>query len=779
MIQNDFQSNLVPGQRNKINSGNIIDVPKLFFLFIHNWYFFLITLLLTVFGAYLFNRYTIPVYDVNSTLLIEEGQQSSYISTNQLTQGFGLNPALQSIDNQINILSSYTLIQRSLNELDFGIEYYVRGKINKTSLYSVCPFNVSIDSFKNIPYNIEFSLIFLKNDLIKIVAKKDDIFIINKKVKLGEVINVNKFEFHIEKNINNWDSYLNQREIFFVFHSQSDLVLNYKNRLKVVPISKEGSIVELSLQSIDPIKDKIFLQKLIEVFIGSNLAEKNLEAERTINFINNQLQKISDSLVIAGNKLQEFRSKNRIMNISDQGTQVLEQAVRLEDEKSRLMLQSDYFNYLNRYLKKDLTKDKVAAPSTIGISDPSLVRLVAQLSQLQSEYFSLGGGERNPLKMNLRIKIENTKSALIETLKSIIRNNDYAIKSNKDRLRELNRKAESLPATERKLLGIERGYKINDALFTFLLQKRAEAQIQKASNSSDTKVIDKPRIVPHPISPKPRLNYFLALVLGLFLPGISMILYDILNTRVVSDDDIKEITGMPITGHILYDKKSDKKYSVIDNPKTDIANSLRALRTRLSFFIKDRKNPIILVSSSFAGEGKTFISINLASIYSLQKKKTVLVGFDLRRPKLHDLLNLPNTKGVSTFLIGENNISDIIQPSGHAYLDVILSGPVPPNPAELIDSEKSQELLNELRKKYDYIILDSAPIGISSDTFPLAAMADTCIIVARYKKTLKQMLKITISEMIASEVKSISIVANGLSRKNSAHNYAYIYKYNK
>ena len=328
---------------------------------------------------------------------------------------------------------------------------------------------------------------------------------------------------------------LGENNFYFLFRNPERLIINYQNRLEINKLSKEGTMVVINIEGINYREDKDFLSKLIEEFLTSNLNKKNYEADRTIKFIDAQLKGISDSLLIAENKLQEFRSKNRVMDISAQGSQVLEQAVRLEDEKSMLLIQADYYKYLNDYLSNEQIKDRVIAPSTIGISDPSLVRLVEQLSLLQAEYLSLGGGVRNPMNANLEVRINNTKEALIETLNSIIRNNNYAIDENRARLRELNLKAEALPETERKLLGIERGFKLNDALYTFLMQKRAEAQIRKASNTSDTEIIVPPRVLPEPVKPKPMLNYLFALIAGVAIPAIFIFVRDSLNDKIDSD----------------------------------------------------------------------------------------------------------------------------------------------------------------------------------------------------------------------------------------------------
>ena len=441
----------------------------------------------------------------------------------------------------------------------------------------------------------------------------------------------------------------------------------------------------------------------------------------------------------------------------------MEQAVRLEDERARLMIENDYYAYLDDYLSKENQSDQVIAPSTMGISDPMIITLVGQLAELQAEYYSLGAGGKNPLQVNLSVRIQNTRRALLETLKGIIRSNDYAINENQTRLRELNRQAESLPVTERKLLGIEREFKLNDALYNFLLQKQAEAQIQKASNTYDTKVIDPPRLLPGKIRPRSEINYFVAVLLGLFLPVLFLIFFDLLKTKINSENDIKGITNIPIIGHIPHNKKTFQKI-MLDDPSSDVAEAFRALRSRLQYFTKGKKAPIILLTSSIPGEGKTFAAINLASAYSLKKMKTILVGVDLRKPRIFADFGLSNSLGLSSYLIGQKTVKDIIQPSGYPYLDIILSGPVPPNPAELIDTEEMKDLITLLKDEYDYIILDSSPIGIVSDSYVLAENCDVCIVLIRHRKTMKQLFANTLENINTNNISGLTLLVNDLGR---------------
>jgi capsular exopolysaccharide family len=547
--------------------------------------------------------------------------------------------------------------------------------------------------------------------------------------------------------------------------------------MKVEQVSKTGTIVKISLEGTNKTMDIEFLNKLTEIFLNNSLDKKNLEAIRTIQFIDDQLIGITDSLVITENKLQQFRSRNKVMNISAQGQVIIDQAMSLENQKARLGIEANYYDYLVEYLAKDNAGQVPIAPATMGITDPGLTKLVADLAELQGQFYSKSLGEKNPLQSQLAQKVRNVKESLKEILNGVRRSNNMAMSEIKDQIRTVNAQASALPVTERQLLGIERKYKLNDQLYTFLLEKRAGAQIQKASNMPDNEIVDPSEANDIPVKPKKEIIYLIAIIIGIGFPILWILIIDIFNIRVREDDDIKKITNIPIIGHIPRSLMK-KNLVVLDEPDSRVAEAFRSLRSRMQFFTKEAKAPVILITSTMPEEGKTFTAINLASVYSLIGKKTILVGFDLRKPKIYSDFGLDNDHGVSSWLIGEDKIEDIIKATPFENLNIISAGSIPPNPSELIASKKTEELVTLLKKKYEYIIIDSAPIGTVSDTFHIATLADTCILIVRQNITLKDQLENTVKELKFSDIKSLSIVVNDLRPDDKRYGYSERYKYN-
>jgi len=463
-----------------------------------------------------------------------------------------------------------------------------------------------------------------------------------------------------------------------------------------------------------------------------------------------------------------------VMDISAQGEQIITQAMNLENERASLVLESNYYDYLANYLsKEDVVGELPVSPATIGITDPGLARLVSELTDLQNQYFSKGLGDRNPMQSQIAQQLYNTKHALNETLEGVRHANELALNENSQQIRSINSRAAALPRTERKLLGIEREYKLNDVLYTYLLQKKAEAQIRKASNTPDNEIIDSARPETKPVSPKAPVIFLMAFLLGLVIPGLVIIVSQSLHNEIRNEDDLKKITDLPIAGKIPHSKNRMEK-AVLEEPFSPLAESFRALRAKIQFFTQGIKSPVILITSSMPGEGKSFSAINLASVYSMMGKKTILVGFDLRKPVVFSDIKIADETGISTWYI--DGKLEIIEQS--PFLDILPSGPTPPNPAELIASPVTKTLINKLRGKYDYIILDSAPIGTVSDSIALASIADVTIILVRYGKTVGPLLGHTLSDMETHELKGISLLLNDIRYGKINNRYYGTYKYN-
>lgn len=751
------------------------DPRDMLFLIIKNWYYFAIAIFAAFFVARMYISHTMPVYRVSTTILINDDRDNSSIKNEQLLKGLGLPGGMNNLDNQMMILSSRALTEKALQELPYEIEYYYKTIKNSIPLYPVIPIAVVSDNTIPLQQDTEYSVTYIGNNMFSIDSESD-YFPYHKQASFNQNIEMSTGSFRIELKDNEWFKNNKNQILYFVVYSPDALTSSFQRRFGVELLSRNGSILRISIVGTNRAKDADFLNKLAEVFQKNSLDKKNQEAERRIQFIDDQLVGISDSLSTTENKLQRFRSLNRVMDLSAQGQAIITQVALLENERARINLEAEYYDYLADYLAKDVTGEAPLVPITMGITDPGLTRLVTELADLQTQLSSKGGGEMNPLQNLIVQRIRSAKDALRETLNGLRRANSLSRSENQRQISKVNSQASALPVTERQLIGIERKFKLNDQLYTFLLETRAEQEMQKASNMADSEVIDPANVsTAGMVSPNSAKAYFIALFVGFIIP-LFIILLNFLFDNKLKYEDIRKITDIPVVGDIPHHIEKTNTV-VLDNPNSVIAESFRLLRSRMQFFIKDAISPIILVTSSMPGDGKTFTAINMASVYSLMGKKTILVGFDLRRPKIFQDFNLSNEKGVSTWLIGKDSLGDIVQETSFENLFVIPAGPVPPNPSELTSLEKTDELVKLLKENYDYILIDSSPIGIVSDTIHLASLADSCLFVVRPKKTITDMFRKSINDIEISRLKGISLVINDIQSDSKHYGYGEKYGY--
>jgi capsular exopolysaccharide synthesis family protein len=759
-----------------LRQENLKYLRKIYFRILYNWYFILLFLLLTLALAFFYCFFSVPTYRISTTILINEKKERILGSKNQILEGFSLGEVIQNLDNQITVLKSRTLLRKTLDELPYQIECYNRRLFSKVSLYPDNPIIIRPVNRDSVPHNIEFSFMLLEDNTFSIRAKFPSVsksgkpFVLKTNSYFGDTINTPHGNFTIYIKQDKWPSEDLGRKLCFIFYSEDKMIEDYSKRLKVEAASRTGTTVILSLEGTNKEKEIEFLRKLTEIFLNNSLDKKNQEANRTIQFIDDQLIGISDSLVLTENQLQQFRSQNKVMNLSVQSQSIIEQAMNLENEKARLGIETNYYNYLADYISKDNAGQAPIAPATMGITDPGLTKLVADLSELQAQYYSRRLGEKNPLQSQLAQRVSNIKEALRETLDGIIRANSIAINENQEQIRAINARASALPVTERQLLGIERKYKLNDELYTFLLEKRADAQIQKASNTPDNELVDPAEAAFKPVKPKKLLAYTLAVILGIGIPVFWIMITDLFNNKITEEEDLRKITDLSVYSQI---SRSNLKTSntLIEDQYSHTAEGFRSLRNRLQLLTRDINSPVILITSSMPSEGKSFVAFNLASAWSLTGKKTVLVDFDLRNNDKEITDGCNGNQGISTWLSGKHQLTDIMNQTPYENLTIISSGPFTSNISELVVSERTKELFILLKERFDCIIVDTSPMNLLSDAIHLATYADISVLIVRQNITRKNFLENSIREFKISNIHNAGLVLNDVQLKDKRFKY--------
>ncbi len=764
-----------------------LDLKKYFFMILANWYWFVISVFIALGIAWLQNRYTKPVYRVSASIMIQDENRRGLSGYENLIPGMEIFRNQIKVLNEIEVLKSYSLAYRTLSELDFDVTYVGVGRsgFKETVLYNSCPFIVIPDDSAVNRLGYPVYIDFVSKDEYEVII--DDEYKVRETVRYGEKFTHTAFNFTIV--LRNPDSFTPEQgynRYYFVMNSLNGMANAYRGRIGVeTNDQRRGSVLFLSMSGHNASQITAYINKLMDVYITKGLEEKNQVAINTVNFIDLQLEILTDSLQGAEMNLQDFRLANRLINITQEGSMAYTRLEKYSQEKVMLELQKRYYEYLKEYVMDRNSMNEVVAPGTVDIMDPLLSGLITQLNQLLAEkeelMFTVHQG--HPRLEIITSKIENARNILLENINELIKNNAIALKDAERQLKFIDQELESLPVTERQFISIQRQYKVNDQIYTYLLQKRAEAAIARASNVSDNKILDLARVDNASlVSPKARMNYMIALMLAVFIPLGLLILIDTLNDKISNRTDVENKTSVPIISTIGH-SPGGTDIPVFENPKSAIAESFRGLRTNLQYLLREEGQKVITITSTLTGEGKTFCSVNLAAIFAMAGKKTLLVGLDLRKPKVHKIFNVSNKTGVSTCLIGKNVYEEVVRETRIENLDILPAGPVPPNPAELIESTRMREIMDAARQQYDIIIIDTPPFGMVTDALLAGRFSDVSLFLLRQNYSSKGVLELLEDVARKQELKNIGIVMNDIRHKGyygygyRYYNYGYGYRY--
>lgn len=768
-----------------------IDFRRYLSLFMSNWYWFAGALFIALSIAYGVNRWGTKIYTVQSTMLIkDELNGGGYAEMDKVIPGGDIFRSQQNLQNEIGILKSFGLNYQVLYNLpEFHVIYTAVGRrgIAESLQYKTSPYVVVYDSIWIQPAGRRVDVRIISSGEYELTIEDFDY---EGKHKFGERFNKFGFDFALVQRDSTVPVYNKEEsnKFYFEFASPAALANRYRSKLSISPIQEEATLVNLSVSGQSPEQEADYLNTLMGMYIQQGLDWKSAAADSTIRFIDTQLGFINDSLIRAEKKKENFRLDNRFVDLTTEGNLVLQRLERYETEKTTLNLQMQYYEYLEAYLTTRNESGTIVSPSVMGVVDPVLIRLVEELSQLQLQQKQVGFVLRDDLPaVNLiASKIEQARESLRENVANSINQLQISLKDVTSRIAEVEGQLGRLPGTERGMIRIQRDFDLNNTVYNFLLEKRAEAGIAKASRIPDNRVIDNAEAYnAAQIRPKMRQNYMFAFIFGFIFPAGAIIIIDLLNNKVIDKKDIERITKAPILGFVSH-SNYDTELPVIEKPGSTLAESFRSIRTSLKYFSPDDQPMVIAISSTISGEGKTFVAVNLASILSLLGKKTLLVGLDLRKPRIHRILRADNSTGMSTFLSGNGKYEDIIQKTSIDNLWYASSGPVPPNPAELIERKSMTEFLTKAKKQFDYIILDTPPVAIVTDALLLGNHSDMMLFVVRQRYSSKNTINLIEEIYHNKEIKNPGIIVNDISmsgyygyglRYGYTMGYAYGYNY--
>ena len=776
-----------------------IDIRRVFSQALNRWYYFLIGLAICFVIAILYLKIAPKQYNVEATMLLkDQGLSDRSSGQEKFINGLDLLSGNSELADEIAILSSYAMVRRALEKLDFTVSYFqypdswvFLGEQMEDEIYH-SKFEAILDYQQPQLIGVPIYISFPDSGHYRVQIEADEATLFDVRnqqivqeevaVEVDKTLSINQpyqspllsFQLALDS------SYVTQenQRFYIVLNTLQGLTKSYVNKLDITPISEESSIVQLTTKGRVPQKEKDFLSTLAEVYIQHDLNKKNQLGLRAIGFIDTQLSTVYDSLQSVEGNLESFRASNQIINISTTSESLNVQLQELEAEQAQLGVQREYYQYTAEYLRNNEDVTDVVAPSAVGINDPLLNNLLQDLSEMNQEKVekAYSSGENNPVLRVLESKIRNTKAALIENIDNLISSNRIASQENQRRINRLESQLNNLPQSERNLINIQRKFALNDNIYNYLLEKRAEAGIALASNLPNKSIVDAPRIIGGTATePNKGLVFFLAILAGIVLPFGLVTAQHLLNTKVNDGTDLKITPTIPVIGSIPRASKGEKL--PVMTPSSPVAEAFRFLRITLSrqwSTHKDTEPLIIGVTSAQAGDGKTFCAANLAATYAWVGKKTLLIGADLRKPRLQEYFDVKDF-GLAEYLNKEADFTTVLQNTDLRHLSVLSAGKTTADVAFLIENNNQmKKLIQEAKAQFDVIIFDTPPIGMVADAFVLAPYMDIFIHLIRYNHTNKAQIAKLDNLFESKDMKNLVVVVND-TRINKDYGYSYDY----
>ncbi|HLP74151.1 MAG TPA: polysaccharide biosynthesis tyrosine autokinase [Bacteroidales bacterium] len=779
----------------KNNNVDENELKKISELLRRNYKLFIFCIFSAILLAFAYNRFAKPVYKVSASILIKEKNEQQTGGGANVTDFlnsslFGRNINFQ---NELWVLKSSPVLDQTIRNLNLEVQYYEKKVFQYMDVYHQSPFRVLFLADHPQPLGVNFKLKFFSKEAFHLEAEGKNVSFYNfenehfthtrdkwsivRNGVLGKLIETPDLAFVITADSSNSVPINLSASYSFVIKNINKLSNEIGPALEFKVVDRLATVIEISMVSESLQRGRDVINELMSVYSDQNLERKNHIASITIDYIEKQLDEISDSLSMTEDNLQRFRSSNQLLNITEQATGISEQYMNLQNQMAELVSRKRYYDYVADYLSKNDDFSNMIVPASLGLQDPLLSSLMAELIAAQAQRGNLirNNQEKNPLVQKLGIQIENVKKTISDNITSVGKTTSISIEELEKRITKIETEISRLPLTQRRLGNIERKYRLNDAIYNYMLEKRAEAKITKASNLPDQVVIEPAKMVGvAPVSPNKRVNYIIALFFGFVIPLGLVTLKDSLNTRIGGQEDVTSLTNEPVLGKILHNQHKTNNV-MFEYPKSNIAESFRALRTNLDFYVRGGHKKIILVTSSLEREGKSFISQNLAMSYAQLGRKTILVDFDLRKPSRLFNTRDDQNEGLSSYMINCTKLESIILKSPHPNLDYINAGVLPPNPVELIALEKTEKLLSLLKDAYDIVVLDTTPLAQVTDAYLLIEHAELKVIVVRQNYSPKKVFSVIMKDLLQKRVRNVCIVLNDNRVYNDQYGYGYGY----
>ena len=741
--------------------------------YIPYWPVYILAVILGVAVAFIYLKFTIPIYEASATLIIKDEKKGNEES--KLMEFQDPISAKKIVENEVEIIQSRRLMKDVVEKLGLYAPITEKGDYKNTSAYLSFPLVITSPNLDSLIGTGKDEKIPISYD----EEKKQVILYENERHELNQVVKTKNGKLIFQLNKNYQKPEKSSNEFYFTLASPSLLANAMLGGLKAEPASKLSSIINLKFRDEVPERAEDILDQLINSYRQFEINEKDALAKNTLTFVQDRLNYIAKDLDSIQQKAQQYKSGRGATDLSLQGQQYLQNVSANDQKLSEVNTQISVLNQVESFVKNPSHKDGIV-PSTLGVSDPMLSQLMDKKYELELEYSKLqkSVGENHPRLLTLRDQIDKIGPNILQNIQSQ-QQSLRAIKQNiASTNSQYNSLLQSVPQKERELLDITREEQIKSNIYSFLLQKKEESEIAYASTVVNNKVVDFAHASPFPVSPKKML--ITAILVFLFL-GLSfgiITLKESFTGKILYRDEVESRTNIPIIGEVAFDK-SNNKVVIEKGKRSFIAEEFRKLRISLSFLGIDSNHKKILVTSSISGEGKSFISANLAISLALTGKKVVLVDMDLNNPTINKILGIERGIGVTEYLQEKNDADEIIKHiSQHENLFFISAGSLPENPSELLSNGRAKELLDYLNGAFDYVIIDTSPMVLVTDGYLLTGLCDATLYVVRHKYTPKMLIKRLDRNNHINPIYNPAIIFNGVKARGFfKNNYGYGYDY--
>jgi len=726
--------------------------------FLPYWPLFIVSVALSLSVAYIKLRAEQPMYVAYGKIKLKDPNKGT---DSKVLDELNIVGEKKAVEDEIMVLRSTSLMQEVVKRLNINVSVYNEGRVRIEELYKE---------------NTPVSFVPLHRDSIygggthyfKVDWTKGEIEIDNQHVPFNGIAKVGGTDYRIVPT-SDYNKHVVGKNYFAVFNSVQDASSELIGGLSANPISTTSSVIDVNLTTAVPEKGKDVLNSLFDVYDEFTRFDKNAAASNTLQFIEKRLANVALDLDSVESEQVQFQSEHAISSLPEQASAYWSKASEFDQQKSQIDLQ---LNLLGKIKATILSGGNM--PALGGITDPSLSAALAGYQQALNALQQLEAteGTKSDLVINAKERVENQRKAVLDNISNV----QAALNTTRSSFGNMAGQnighLRSNPQIAKALASITRQANVKNTIYNFLLEKREETQLNSAAIIADMKVIESPSAY-GPVSPVPKAFYTKWLLIGLVIPAGFVFIKDILNNKVQVRAEIEQKTSVPIVAEISQ-INTDNPVVIREGKRTAVAEQFRGLRTNLTFMGLTDKTNTILVTSSSSGEGKSFTAINLAISFTLIGKKVALLELDLRKPKVSKLLEIRNDVGISNYLVNQASINDIIKPTEIKDFFLLPSGIVPPNPAELLQKDRFRQLMAEVKERFDYVILDSAPIGPVADSFLLKDYADATVYIVRQNKTQRSYLKMIEEFNTKKNFKNLCLVFNGLRKRGLSYgSYGY------